>query len=180
VGFTDLEYRFVEESAQVLAAPTGHRLARKRTLEWQDFHDEEMVVIHPSLQHGYYDPFLAACARAGATPRPTQFANDIQTKMWLISAGFGIAPTTATLAEVRRSGLVYRPLPHGLPAVQTAVVWRKNDDSLALQAFIKLVSERRRTLLAETFGEMADFQDAVDNRPKNARRSPEGGERDTT
>jgi DNA-binding transcriptional LysR family regulator len=133
VGFPELEYKFVEESRQVLALPEGHRLARKRRLEWADFDQEGLVMIHPNFQHGYYDPFLAACAKAGAKPRPVQYANDIQIKMWLISAGFGVAPTTDTLAEVRRPGLVFRPLPPGLPLVQTVLVWKRNDDSPALR-----------------------------------------------
>ena len=135
VGFPELDYRFVQESRQVLALPAGHRLARKRRLEWADFHDEELVLMTPNAQHGFYDAFFAACAKAGAKPRPTQYANDIQTKMWLISAGFGIAPTTDTLAEIKRPGLVFRPLPPGLPPVQTVLVWRRPDDSLVLAHF---------------------------------------------
>jgi DNA-binding transcriptional LysR family regulator len=104
-------------------------------LEWRDFHDEPLVMIHPTGQHGYYDAFLAACAKAGAKPRPAQYANDIQTKMWLISAGFGIAPTTATLGEVKRPGLVFRTLPPGLPPVRTVLVWRRDDQSAALTHF---------------------------------------------
>src|SRR6185436_16566399 len=100
-----------------------------------DFHNEEMVLIHPNAQHGYYDSFLAACAKAGAKPRPAQYTNDIQTKMWLISAGFGIAPTTATVAEVKRPGLVFRRLPPGLPLVQTVLVWRRDDHSPVLGHF---------------------------------------------
>jgi len=46
------------------------------------FHGEELVLIHPSAQHGFYDPFFAECSKAGARPRPVQYANDIQTKMW--------------------------------------------------------------------------------------------------
>ena len=93
-------------------------------------------MLHPSLQHGYYDAFLAACTRAGARPRPVQFANDIQTKLWLISAGFGVAPTTATFAQVKRPGLIFRPLPPGLPPVQTVLVWRRKDESPALANFL--------------------------------------------
>jgi len=137
VGHADLDYRFVGEAQQALAAPEGHRLARQRTLTWKDFDGEGLVMMHPTMQHGYYDAFLAACAKAGAKPFPVQYANDIQTKMWLISAGFGIAPTTATLSEVKRPGLVFRPLPPGLPPVQTALAWRRDDDSLALANFIK-------------------------------------------
>lgn len=143
VLFPDLEYEFVEQAEQVLAAPAGHRLAKKHHLEWKDFDGEELVMIHPSFQHGYYDPFLGECAKAGARPRPTQFANDIQTKMWLISAGFGIAPTTATLSEVRRPGLVFRPLPPGLPPVQTVLAWRKNDESLILQHLRRAFEEKK-------------------------------------
>jgi DNA-binding transcriptional LysR family regulator len=150
VGFPELDHEFVEEAPQVLAAPSGHPLARKRTLDWRDFHEQDLVLIHPTAQHGYYDPFFAACARTGAVPRAAQYANDIQTKMWLISAGFGIAPTTATLAAVKRPGLVFRPLPAGLPPVQTAVAWRKTDTSPALREFVQLVLRMRtRTTSAD-------------------------------
>jgi DNA-binding transcriptional LysR family regulator len=135
VGFPELEAQYVEESEQVLALPTGHRLAKKRRLEWRDFDGEALVQVQPSMQHGYYDAFLAACAKAGAKPRAAQYANDIETKLWLISAGFGIAPTTATLSEVKRPGLMFPPLPRGLPKVQTILVWRRNDDSPVLVNF---------------------------------------------
>jgi len=133
--FPELAYKFVAESRQVLAVPAGHRLARKRRVEWRDFDDEELVLVDPNAQHGFYDAFLGECAKAGAHPRPVQYANDIQTKMWLISAGFGIAPTTATLGEVKRPGLVFRPLPPGLPPVQTILAWRRDDASPALKQF---------------------------------------------
>ena len=135
VGFAELEYQFIEETVQALAMPAGHRFAKKGKIEWSDFHDESLVLMHPSVQHGYYDPFFSACAKAGAKPRPLQYANDIQTKMWLISAGFGIAPTTATLAEVKRPGLVFRELPPGLPLVQTVLAWRRADESPVVRAF---------------------------------------------
>ncbi len=135
VPFPELDYKFVGESRQALALPAGHRLARKRRIEWRDFHHEPLVLMHPSAQHGFYDAFLGECAKAGAKPRVAQYAHDIQTKMWLISAGFGIAPTTATLAEVKRPGLVFRPLPPGLPPVQTVLAWRRDDDSPVLAHF---------------------------------------------
>jgi DNA-binding transcriptional LysR family regulator len=137
VGFPDLECKFVRESRQVLALPAGHRLAKKPKLAWTDFDGEEMVLMQPDAQHGFYDAFLAACAKVGAKPRPVQYANDVQTKMWLISAGFGLAPTTATLAEVKRPGLVFRPLPPGLPPVHVVLAWRRDDPSPVLAHFRK-------------------------------------------
>ena len=136
IGSPELETRFLEESPMVLAAPTGHRLARLRRLTWADFHNEPLVMIHPSLQHGYYDGFLAACAQAGAKPVVGQYANDVHSKMWLISAGFGVAPTNKTMAEVKRPGLVFRELPSGLPLVQTMLVWKSSNKSAILQQLL--------------------------------------------
>jgi DNA-binding transcriptional LysR family regulator len=142
VGFPELEFKLVAESTQVLAAPVRHRLVRKREpLEWKDFDGEALVMMHPGLQHGFYDAFMAQCAKAGAAPRPSQFAHDVQTLMWLISAGFGVAPMTATLSEIHRPGLVFRPLPSGLPPVQTVLVWRRNDDSPAVANFIAVFGD---------------------------------------
>lgn len=135
VPFPELDFEFVQEAPQVLALPSGHHLARKRLIQWRDFDGECLVMVHPAMQHGYYDAFLAACARAGAKPRVAQYANDIQTKLWLISAGFGIAPTTETMAEVRRPGLIFRRLPPGLPPVQTVLAWRRDNDSPVLAQF---------------------------------------------
>jgi DNA-binding transcriptional LysR family regulator len=144
VVLPELDYKLVGESQQVLVAPTGHRLAEKRRLEWKDFHEEELVLIHPRAQHGFYDAFFAECAKAGAKPRPVQYANDVQTKLWLISAGFGIAPTTATLAENKRPGLVFRPLPADLPAVQLVLAWRRDNPSLALTRFCEAFPSLRK------------------------------------
>ena len=139
VGFPELETRFVEESPMVLALPTGHRLAKIKNLRWSDFDKESLVMIHPSLQHGFYDAFLRLCAKAGATPLTGQYANDIHSKMWLISAGFGIAPTAKTIADVKRPGLAFRDLPPGVPPVKTVLTWKRSNTSPALQNFLKCV-----------------------------------------
>jgi DNA-binding transcriptional LysR family regulator len=98
------------------------------------------VQVHPTLQHGYYDKFIEQCSRAGARLVLGQYANDVHSKMWLISAGFGIAPTTKTMAEVKRPGLVFRDLPPGLPLVQTLLVWKRSNTSPALRNFLECFS----------------------------------------
>lgn len=138
--FPELDFRFVEQAPQILAAPAGHRLARKRQLEWKDFNGEGLVMIHPDQAHGFYDPFLAACAKAGAKTHVAQYAQDVQVKLWLISAGFGVAPVTATLAEMRRAGVIFRSLPPGLPPVQTVLAWRRIDVSPVLKNFLDCFS----------------------------------------
>ena len=107
-------------------------------------------MIHPDQQHGFYDPFLAACAKAGAKTHVAQYAQDVQVKMWLISAGFGIAPVTATLAETRRPGVVFRSLPPGLPPVQTVLAWRRLDVSPVVKNFLDCFSAVKSQRAAAT------------------------------
>jgi DNA-binding transcriptional LysR family regulator len=141
VVFPELESRFVEESPMILALPIGHRLARARKIRWIDFHNEPMVLIHPNLQHAYYDGFFAECDKAGAKPVVGQYANDVQSKMWLISAGLGIAPTTRTIAQTKRPGLTFRELPSELPKVKTVLAWKRSNHSPALRHFLACFSE---------------------------------------
>jgi DNA-binding transcriptional LysR family regulator len=150
VAFPELDFHFLEESPMALAVPAGHRLAKLRLIEWKDFHNEPLVMIHPSLQHGYYDTFLDLCAKAGATPSVGQYANDVHSKMWLISAGFGVAPTTKTMAEVKRPGLVFRELPSGLPLVQTVIVWKRSNQSPMVRNFIDCIANLYKSAAAKT------------------------------
>jgi DNA-binding transcriptional LysR family regulator len=139
--FPELESRFVEESSMILALPTGHRLARARKIRWADFDGEPMVLIHPNLQHAYYDSFFAECEKAGAKPVVGQYTHDVQSKMWLISAGLGVAPTTRTIADTKRPGLTFRELPSPLPKVKTVLTWKRSNHSPALSHFLTCFSE---------------------------------------
>ena len=145
IVFPEIESRFFEESSMILALPTGHRLAKVRKIRWIDFHEEPLVLVHPNLQHSYYDSFFAECEKAGAKPVVGQYTNDVQSKMWLISAGLGIAPTTRTIAETNRPGLTFRELPSPLPNVKTVIAWKRSNHSPALHHFLKCFSEYRRT-----------------------------------
>lgn len=141
VDSPELMCREFEEALQMLAAPSGHRLARKPDLEWKDFDGEGLVMIQTVNQHRFYDEFLNACAGAGAKVHPSQYAKDISSKLWLISAGFGIAPTTAGISGIKLPGLVFRPLPPGLPPVKTVLAWRRDSSSPVLRNFLDSLSQ---------------------------------------
>src|SRR5262249_45269597 len=64
VVFPELDCKVVGKSRQMLALPAGHRLARKPRLRWEDFHNEDLVLINPSAQHGFYDAFFDECTKA--------------------------------------------------------------------------------------------------------------------
>jgi len=141
VESNQLTVRHLDEAEVLLAVPTQHRLAKAAHISWKDFHQEPLVMVQPGLQHGYYDRFLALCEEAGARPSVGQYANDVQTVLWMISAGLGISPTTETLKETRRPGVVFRPMPPGLPKVRTCLVWKTSNHSPLLHEFLRRFGE---------------------------------------
>lgn len=60
----------------------------------------------------------------------------MQTIVSLVSAGMGIALVPQSLRNLRRTGVVYRPLQSALPVVETGLVWRRAETSPVLQGFI--------------------------------------------
>ncbi|CAB5081788.1 LysR family regulatory protein [Burkholderia cenocepacia] len=48
----------------------------------------------------------------------------MQTIVSLVSAGMGVALVPQSLRNLRRTGVVYRPLAGSAPVVETGLVWR--------------------------------------------------------
>ena len=63
----------------------------------------------------------------------------MQTIVSLVSAGMGVALVPQSLRNLRRTGVVYRPLAEGTPLVETGLVWRTADVSPVLAGFIDVV-----------------------------------------
>jgi DNA-binding transcriptional LysR family regulator len=69
----------------------------------------------------------------------------MQTIVSLVAADMGVALVPASLEQLRRTGVVYRPLAERSPAVETGLAWRRAAASPALAAFIALAKEYSRT-----------------------------------
>ena len=57
---------------------------------------------------------------AGLTPRIGQEAIQMQTIVSLVSAGMGVALVPQSLRNLRRTGVVYRPLRESVPVIERA------------------------------------------------------------
>ncbi|WP_256199369.1 LysR family transcriptional regulator [Verrucomicrobium spinosum] len=134
VGFAELDSMHVEESSQLLAMPTGHRLSRKEKLTWL------------TLTARARDDGPAGAARVlRFIPRRVRQSGCHATSSTVCSRHPD--QDVAHLRRLRRRPhhsdpgpgqtprLIFRPLPKGLPKVQTVLVWRKQDESPILANF---------------------------------------------
>ena len=89
----------------------------------------------------FYDQFIRICAEAGFSPNVAQVARTVSTIVNLIAGGMGVSIVPASLQNLRRTGVVYRPLKAPVPATDLAVMWRPDDESPALNSFLKIIRQ---------------------------------------
>jgi DNA-binding transcriptional LysR family regulator len=133
-------------STEMAARIEGEEGGEAGAAEWRDAPlslaqagDAPLVVFPRRLAPGFYDIIMDCYGAAGLTPRIGQEAIQMQTIVSLVSAGMGVALVPQSLRNLRRTGVVYRPLREAVPAVVTGLVWRTEEVSPVLAGFIDIV-----------------------------------------
>ncbi len=135
----DLDSVVVNREPLVAALPSRHRLAREKgPLAAKALAQEAFVMVPATLARGLSDVVLGLCARAGFVPRVAQEAVQMQTVVSLVSSGLGVAIVPASLLNLRRSGVVYRPVRDPHPKIELRLAWRRDARSAALDRFVAL------------------------------------------
>ncbi|MBZ5602511.1 MAG: LysR family transcriptional regulator [Acidobacteriia bacterium] len=140
VDETDIEVRTIEREPWVVALPTAHPFARKARVSVKSLEGEPFVTFPRELAPVLYDQLISMCQHAGFSPKIVQEAQ-MQTIISLVAAGIGIALVPATLQNLSRNGLIYKPLAGSTLKLDLAVAWRREDRSPLLKAFLEVVRE---------------------------------------
>jgi DNA-binding transcriptional LysR family regulator len=129
----------------LVALPRGHRLARGVRVSLADLAAETLILFPRQIAPGYYDIFIEACRAAGFTPRVLH-PGSMQTNLALVSAGLGVTLMPASIRNLRRDGVVYRPLAPPVPHVEMAVAYRHDERSAVVPEFLGVVRDVVRRL----------------------------------
>jgi DNA-binding transcriptional LysR family regulator len=132
-----LEHVVVQRERFVAALPAQHRLAKQRgPLALGALAGESFVMVPREIAPGLYDIVAGLAARAGISFNVAQEAIQMQTVVSLVSSGLGAAIVPASLANLGRRGVVYRPLADRHPALELWLAWRPGALSAAGRAFV--------------------------------------------
>lgn len=135
-----LNVRIISKEAWVAALPQSHPLARRTRVPLRALSEDQFILFPRELAPSLYDQLLEVYLKAGFSPHIALEAQ-MQAIVSLVAAGVGVALVPASLQNLRREGLVYRPLLGSFPKVELAVAWRREDLSPVLQSFLEVVSE---------------------------------------
>ncbi len=127
----------------VVALPKQHPLAQRAPIALPDLAGEPFILFPRRWGSGLYDNVISHCHQAGFSPRVVQEATEMSTIVGLVAAGIGISLVPASVALLRTAGVVYRALGESGLMAEMAVVWRRDEQSPVLDAFLEVA---RRTV----------------------------------
>jgi DNA-binding transcriptional LysR family regulator len=137
----DLVVEAVLQEPLVLAIPETHPLVTQQRVRVRSLANEPFVMAQRDSGCGLYDQVIAVCQRSGFTPRVMQEVNEMQVMLGFVAVGLGIALLSTSVKQFQRPGVVYRELQPSSPEVALAIVWRRDDRSPVLQAFLEVIRE---------------------------------------
>lgn len=107
----------------VMALPEDHPLATRSSLPFARVAEQPLVIFPRGIAPSLFDAIVGHYRAQGTTPRIVQEAIQMQTIVNLVSAGLGLAWVPASLMQLQRPGVVYRPLAGAPLHCDTSLVW---------------------------------------------------------
>ena len=123
----------------VVALPEHHALGRQAAIALGSLAGEPFILFPRPLAPGLYDQIISLCQQADFSPNVVQEAIQMQTIVSLVAAGMGVALVPASLQNLQRTGVIYRPVAEPTPKATIALVWRTHDTSPTVQRFLEVV-----------------------------------------
>ncbi|MEB6337426.1 LysR family transcriptional regulator [Serratia rhizosphaerae] len=134
----------VLRESMLIALPVGHRLAddAQTPLPLAALANEAFILYRRPAGQGLYDAILAACYRAGFSPRIVQEAPRLPATLSLVGAGLGLSIVPASMRRLGGDGIVYRAISDAdAPGAPLYLALRGNRHSPIVSRFRELVSE---------------------------------------
>jgi DNA-binding transcriptional LysR family regulator len=124
------------------AIPAGHALARRASIDWDALHGETILVQGWDESQAARELFASFL---GSTVRFHSHAASKHALFALVGAGFGIALTAASLAEVAIPGVVFKAIDDPDAVVQIVLAWLPELEDAAVGRFVAFLRDQSRS-----------------------------------
>ncbi len=138
---TQLAQQHILREPVVAVVPRTHPLAGHSPLPFVALAGESWIWFARQYDPTTYDYMTRLCEQAGFRPHVTQEVNQLQIVIGLVAAGLGVGLVTASTQGLSSQDVEYLELVEPTPKAEFSVVWRKDDASPLVQAFLAIVKE---------------------------------------
>ena len=141
VDSSELYSEIILREPLLLALPAQHPLVSKAQISILDLANETFVLQPRHWTLGLYDHVMNLCHLANFSPNVKQEAADTYLIIGLVAANMGISLVPASAQSLRSQGVVYRPLEGDITQIEMAMIWRRDDHSPVVEAFLELARQ---------------------------------------
>ncbi len=139
-----LSLQLLQEEEMVAAVPSGHPLAKRKSIELRELANEAFILYPRAVRPGLADAVVAACEKAGFSPRVEQYAPQLAATINLVAASLGVSVVPRSMQGLQPGALAYIPL-RGRPVrAQLSLAHRTDETSAAVLRFIELTCDAAR------------------------------------
>lgn len=137
----DLSVEPLFDEPMVAALPSGHPLSGvANMLPLAALAGEGFILYRRPVGPGLHDAIIAACDRAGFSPKIGQEAPRMLSTLSLVAAGLGVTVVPASMSRLEAEGVVYRPIdPSAQLTAPLNLAYRRDEISAAVRRFVALV-----------------------------------------
>jgi len=139
----DLTVRPLFDEPMVAALPRGHSLSGAAdSLPLDALAGETFILYRRPVGPGLHDAIIAACDRAGFSPRIGQEAPRMLSTLSLVAAGLGVTVVPRSMSRLEAEGVAYRALAEATQLTAPLnLAFRRNETDAAVRRFVALVQE---------------------------------------
>jgi LysR family transcriptional regulator, benzoate and cis,cis-muconate-responsive activator of ben and cat genes len=140
----DFDHLLIIKEPLYLAVNAGHPLSEQNSVSFMELSNYPLVLFPTGARPNFVDRIIQLCRNMGFTPDISQIVGDAVTGVALVAGGLGITVVPKSATALQLPGVVYRPFHDSLTAtVDLSCIYRKEDQSAILQAFLTVIQEFR-------------------------------------
>ncbi|ALM86123.1 LysR substrate-binding domain-containing protein [Bordetella sp. N] len=132
----------------VIALETGHPLARRRKVSLSDLSEDAFIAIPRQSGPSFHDLTIAACMRAGFSPRIVHYAKHLVSVVSLVAMGRGVALVPRSFARAGVPGVVFKQIDGMTVEAEYSAVWSPANTLPLLPRVLALLETERPPGLA--------------------------------
>jgi len=156
IGFVIGEFRsqkmlnlLIDQDDFVALLPAGHALAARDRIEAADLANQPFVVGSEDTFSSFRTLMFSVCHAAGFFPRIVQQASNTSGILGMVAAGVGVTIFAGCVRNLRRVGVVVKPIADVRETIPTFAAWSADHPSAVLHRF-------RDVLLANPWSSVAN------------------------
>ncbi|MFC0406994.1 LysR family transcriptional regulator [Roseomonas elaeocarpi] len=136
-----LGFELVATEPMVAALPVGHRHQGRSALKLEELRDEPFILYPRANGPGLSENVVAACQRAGFTPKVAQQTPQLASTVNLVAAAIGIAIVPDCMRQLRPDSVRYVTLQDAALKAEFGLAWRRDDRSRTVRHLIDTATQ---------------------------------------